>query len=247
MATTERSTRDRPDDISGAQIHFVYAVPIGAEGRGYDIAGDFAVIADLMQEWLETQTGMTWRLDTYNGKLDVSFLPIRWEGAHDPSTIVDAFHNALGQQVRREPDSQKKYAVFFDYDGAQGAFPVEGVAGENVAITLISGPFHEHIAAIAIHEIIHTFGAVAPCAPNATPGKHVSDSHRDIMGGGSLIGGVLDWGKDDYFQHGRANCLDIADNPYWAPTPRELTAARNHSPIGGAHWSIQLRCGGLIR
>ena len=132
---------------------------------------------------------------------------------------------------------------------SQGEFPISGVAGQGqfmMAVTLISGPFHEEIAGTAIHEIIHTFGAVPSCAPNVTPGLHVNDSRLDIMGGGTFIGSVLDWGRDDYFKHGRAGCLDIAvSNPYWAPAPGGSTA-RLHSRSGGGSWSIPLRCGGFI-
>ena len=251
-ATGDRSTMDRPDDISGPQIHFVYAVPVGGNDRGYDRTGDMTVVANLMHTWLQAEAGMTWRLDTYNGQVDVSFLPIQWTGARYAGLIFDAFANALETQPGRQLHPQKTYAVFFDYDGlSQGEFPINGVAGRLgqswMAITLIPGPFHEQIAGTAIHEIIHTFGAVASCAPNANAAFHVDDSRLDIMGGGDFIGGVLDWGRDDYFQHGRAGCLDIAvNNPYWAPAPGGSTA-RPLSRRVGASWSIRLRCGGVIR
>ncbi len=110
---------------------------------------------------------------------------------------------------------QKKYAVFFHYDGSEGVFGPDGVAGSQVAVTLISGPFHENIAAVAIHEVLHTLGAVPHCAPHSTGGFHVNDSRLDIMGGGSYVDGVLDWGNDDYFRHDNAGCRDIEDSPYW--------------------------------
>ena len=56
--------------------------------------------------------------------------------------------------LTRERRCSKKYAVFFDYDDAQGAFPVERVASDTVAITLISGPFHKHIAGGA-QDLLH--------------------------------------------------------------------------------------------
>ena len=92
---TDRATTDRPDDISGAQIHFVYAVPVDAEDDAYDRAGDIAWIADRMQEWLRVEAGMAWRFDSYNGRLDVSFLPIQWQGQRDLGTILQDFQDAL--------------------------------------------------------------------------------------------------------------------------------------------------------
>ena len=104
-ATGDRSTMDRPDDISGPQIHFVYAVPVGGNDRGYDRTGDMTVVANLMHAWLQAEARMTWRLDTYNGQVDVSFLQIQWTGARDHGSIFDAFANALetqpGLQLRR--------------------------------------------------------------------------------------------------------------------------------------------------
>ena len=247
-SVTDRATMDRPDDLSGAQIHFVYAFPEDAEeDRNYDQAGDLAFIADQMQEWLQAEAGMTWRLDTYNGRLDVSSLPIRWQGAQTPSEVINEFRDALEEREGRL-NREKKYAIFFDYDGAQGAFPVEGVASDMLAVTLVSGPLHQHIAGTAIHEVIHTFGAVASCAPNATAGMHVGDSRVDIMGGGGIIGGALDWGRDDYFRHDNAGCLDVADTPYWeGATGGAARTATSDARAVRSRWSIRLRCGGLVR
>ena len=209
----ERVTMDRPDDISGPQIHFVYAVPIGQEDRNYDRTGDIAVIADMMQSWLQVQAGMTWRLDTYNGQLDVSYLPIQIQ-LEARAGIMSALSKALQAQQQRHP--QKIYAVFLESTWG-------GMARDKIAWTGVPGPYHELIAGTAIHEILHTLGAAPPCAPNADDYAHVSDGGgRDIMGGtaGSVGGGpdwvsVLDWGRDDYFGHGRSDCLDVADSPYW--------------------------------
>ena len=245
---TDRATTDRPDDISGAQIHFVYAVPVDAEDDAYDRAGDIAWIADRMQEWLRVEAGMAWRFDTYNGRLDVSFLPIQWQGQRDLGTILQDFQDALEAREGRPLNPQKKYAVFFDYDDAQGVFPVSGVASGNLALTHVSGPYHEHLAGIAIHEIIHTFGAVASCAPNVTGRGHVDDSPVDIMATGGIIGNVLDWGKDDYFRHENAGCLDIADTPYWERSTGDAGfRATSDARAGHSRWSIPLRCGGFVR
>ena len=217
----ERANEDRPDDKDGKQIHFVYAVQVGDESSEYDRDGDIALIATWMQEWLRERAGMIWRFDTHNGELDVSFLPIRFvsEGllgsAEESGGIIAQFTDALEAREGGQLDPPKKYAVFFHYDGSEGVFGPGGVASSQIAVTLIPGPFHEDIASTAIHELLHTFGAVPACAPHATPGSHVTDSRLDIMGGGQYVDGVLDWGNDDYFRHDNAGCLDIEDSPYW--------------------------------
>ena len=220
----ERANVDRPDDQDRKQIHFVYAVPIGDENDEnleYDRDGDIALIATWMQDWLRERTGMTWRFDTHGGEIDVSFLPIRFAASDmdDLSThlegITRQFRDALEAREGGQLDPEKKYAVFFHYDGAEGVFGPDGIADQQIAVTLIHGPFHEHIAGVAIHELLHTFGAVPHCAPHSTPGSHVTDSGLDILGGGGYVDGVLDWGNDDYFRHDNPECLDIEDSPYW--------------------------------
>jgi len=216
-----RANWDRPDDRDGKQIHFVYAVPIGDENLEYDRDGDIALIATWMQEWLRERTGMAWRFDTHGGEIDVSFLPIRFAASDldDLDThlngIIRQFNDALEAREGGQLDPDKKYAVFFHYDGAEGVFGPAGIADEQMAVTLIHGPFHELVAGVAIHELLHTLGAVPHCAPHSTPGSHVNDSDLDILGSGGYVDGVLDWGNDDYFRHDNVGCLDIEDSPYW--------------------------------
>ena len=215
-ATAARSTMDRSDDHTGPQIHFVYAVANQTVDKAYDQAGEIAYAAARMQAWLRAESDMTWRFDTYNGMLDVSYLPMQFRDAVSPGDFVNQLENAL-EQREGNLDPQKKYAIFLQYNDSAGVFPVAGVANSQIAVALIHGPGLVKAESVAIHEIIHTFGAVAGCAPNSTiGGMHVSDSPIDIMGGGgSLMEGVLDFGRDDYFMHDNGACLDIADNAYW--------------------------------
>mgnify|MGYP007116556061 FL=1 len=71
----------------------------------------------------------------------------------------------------------------------------------------------------ALHETLHSLGAVATCAPNHTRAGHVSDDPRDLMYAGDKPWRptMIDVGRDDYFDHGRTGCLDIADSPYLSP------------------------------
>lgn len=70
---------------------------------------------------------------------------------------------------------------------------------------------------LVAHELTHLLGAVGSCAPNSIPGGHVDDDNRDVLYIGSQDRAwdslMLDPGNDDYFNHGRSNCVDIADSP----------------------------------
>jgi hypothetical protein len=68
-----------------------------------------------------------------------------------------------------------------------------------------------------LHDTIHALGVVPTCAPHHTLNGHVSDSPSDLMYSGDAPWTFplrLDIGHDDYFRHGHANCLDLADSPY---------------------------------
>jgi hypothetical protein len=69
-----------------------------------------------------------------------------------------------------------------------------------------------------LHEIIHTLGFVAECAPHHTRAGHVSDYSTDLMYAGSepWKPESLDIGHDDYYGHSRAGCPDLADSAYLA-------------------------------
>ena len=64
-------------------------------------------------------------------------------------------------------------------------------------------------------ELTYLLGAAPDCAPNSDGGSHVTDDNRDVI----WTGGPRDWdnlmldvNRDDYFEHGRADCPDISDH-----------------------------------
>lgn len=71
-----------------------------------------------------------------------------------------------------------------------------------------------------LHEILHTLGFVASCAPHQTLRGHVSDSPNDLMYAGPLPWrpSQLDVGHDDYFRIDNPNCLDFANSVFLDPT-----------------------------
>ena len=208
----ERSMVDRPDDFSGPQIHFVYAVLADGRDDRRDTDGFFLLVAEQMQEWLRGEAGMNWRLDTHQGDVDVSFLSVE----SDSRPTFSLLRNALKEREGGTLNPNKTYAIFLDYDGSYRPLPFTGRGWAELAVTLIN-PHYQHVAGIAVHELIHTFGAVPECAPNHVPGAHVDDHPLDIMSKGTLVGGVLDWNNDDYFRHGRTDCLDTVHNRFWEP------------------------------
>ena len=74
--TLLRSSYDRPDDISGQQFHAVYVVPFGTSDLMYDTGGDIERSMRNAEQWVRSQSGKNIRIDTYQGKIDVTYLPL---------------------------------------------------------------------------------------------------------------------------------------------------------------------------
>lgn len=232
-----RFTENRPDDLSGPQVHAVYALPSDGEDANLDRYGDIATSFEAIQNYLEDQLGYRLRLDTFGGELDVTFLRMPFTnqegdgvGGNLVSRLIDEADAALG----RDPD--RMYAIYYGgrVTGLCGSAPRPGRGG---AVYIhpdgcsnsrpgMSPDEASTYEAVMVHELFHAFGAVPDCAPNLDDGAHVGDDPTDVMYAGVDRGtrdqAVIDTGRDDYFGHGRAGCLDLADTarvPFWEPAP----------------------------
>jgi hypothetical protein len=244
----ERTTSDRPDDVSGPQVHVLYVIPRDGEDRGLDTSGTISRTVDSWQTWLRRQTGgRILRADTFRGALDVSFFRL---------AASDADVAARGQYVREQLEAElyaagytsagKMYAVY--YDGSStwscgGADPEPAVRGNFSALYLKGAPPGAppcasnrlgldppgYLEFAMLHELVHSLGFVPRCAPHARgdyEAGHVSDSPFDLMWSGSEPWRTdrpdemqLDVGRDDYYAHGRSGCPDLASSPYLVDAP----------------------------
>jgi len=248
-----RATADRPDEVTGPQVHVVYAVPADGVDRALDTTGALAASVDAWTRWLAGETGgPRLRLDTSGGELDVTFVRL----ARNDAEIA-----AQGAYVRDELErllaaaglahEAKLYAVYYDgtstYACGGGAWP-PAVNGRVAAMYLhglpagpipcdanrLAGPGEPpgYLDIAMLHELVHTLGFVATCAPHHTLNGHASDSPNDLMWSGDApwqLPPRLDIGRDDYYGHGRADCPDLARSPFMtsvpAPPPPRLVAA----------------------
>jgi hypothetical protein len=235
-----RATVDRPDDVKGPQVHAVYVVPSDGTDRGLDTDGSIDQSVAGWNEWLASQTDGRggFRLDTYQGALDITFF-------RDPET--DAELAAGGAFVRDELErdliaagviplgGNKIYAVYYDgtstYACGGGAYPPDlpGVVGAMYlhgappgaipcdSTTLAPGGVPGYLDFGMLHELMHTLGFVPSCAPHQWREGHVDDAENDLMYSGDPpwdLPPTLDVNHDDYFETGRTDCLDLARSPY---------------------------------
>ena len=240
---SSRSTTDRPDDIMGPQVHVVYVLPSDGTDRHLDTDGTVRNTVGSWETWLSGQTGgRVFRLDTYQGALDITFAQLARPNATMKSygsyvrDTIEKDLTALGLIV-----SPKIYAVYYDGGSAvacgggawppvlpgrvgalylQGAPPGAPACNTNpFAASPTSPPGYLEFS--MIHELMHTLGFVSSLAPHFTAAGHVSDSPTDLMYAGSLpwTPSTLDVGHDDYYNPGGlpSGVLNLAASTYLTP------------------------------
>lgn len=240
-APGERSVLDRPDDVEGPQVHVVFARPVDQEDRELDLDGTLAASVALWNAWLAEQTGgPALRLDTCGGVLDVTYFEVprtdAQVAAQDPyiRNVLEAEMMGAGAI-----DEDKLYAVYYDgastYSCGGGAWPPL-IVGRVAALYLRGevpgsppclqafageGEAPEYLEFAMLHEILHTLGLAATCAPHSDGAGHTNDTPKDLLytGPEPWYPDTLDPDQDDYYGHGKADCPDLARSGLLEPMP----------------------------
>lgn len=250
-----RATADRPDDVTGPQIHVVYAVPADGEDRHLDDNGTIEGSVSSFELWLARETGgKAVRMDTYQGALDITFARLR---------ETEAELAARGRYVREGIEEQLKamgftaqnkiYAVYYDglhlYSCGDAFWPPE-LQGTVVALYLRGLPDFPmpcsanrfaaatdapgYLEYAMVHELVHGLGFVPACAPHHHRSGHVTSPNNDLMWAGDVgyweFPLKLDVGRDDYYDHGRADCADLANSPYLGAYPPQREPVPTSEP-----------------
>jgi hypothetical protein len=212
------ATADRPDVVTGAQVHAIYATP----ADGVDNFGAFAnALADdtvsIDAWWRGQDASRTPRFDLATFPactgLDITFARLPQTGAAIASGGSGAFSaivGSLGSFGYFHPF--KRYLVYYDgpsFDPsvcgtASGQF-ARGPSTAVIWLNACSGGPRDYVAA---HELLHSLGALPAGAPHpcsARDSGHVCDSPLDILqprlSGQPLAAEVLDVNHDDYYGH----------------------------------------------
>ncbi len=243
----ERSLVDRPDEVHGYQVHVIYATPADGPDRGLDTSGSVDTAMHAINTWLaERADGSTLRIDRFKGATDVSFARL----PHNDADYI-AFGDFVRDHVQTDlnamgfNDVNKLYAVFWEGGSSTAcggsAYPPTLIG--NVAAMYLHGtppgatpcsdhPFGEspstpgYLEISMLHEIIHTLGFVASCAPHQHHGGHTSEAPNDLMyqGPEPWVPDTLDIGHDDYYGNGGSGCLDLANSAFLEPLPAAAQA-----------------------
>lgn len=243
-AKTTRSTTDRKDQQTGYQIHALYVLPSNGVDRQFDTNGQIANSVASFNDWLSGQTGgRRLRTDTRKGALDITFRRLSRTDA-DIASEGGFVREAIERELKPAGfnQAQKLYLVYYDGGSnvACGAAPWPPLIPGNVVAMYLkgtppgSGPVcNTNVLGASrtalgywefamLHDTLHAFGLAPSCAPNEYRNGHVSDSPNDLMWAGNApwqLPPKLDIGRNDYFEHGRVDCPDLARSVFLNPLP----------------------------
>ena len=187
-----RALVDRPDDVTGPQIHVVYAVASDGEDLQLDRSPSSPQYRRLtyrnqgrvsihlsfrtIQEWLAEQIGQQLRLDTYRGEIDVSFVRLPFtetEIAADPDAMFDRVQSVVREETRTSKALAIVYHGLAEETVIGGLGEIEGDAAwllmrGFIEVTQFGGdhgweaPYSVDL--VMVHEIFHMMGAAPVCA-----------------------------------------------------------------------------------
>jgi hypothetical protein len=249
-----RATQDRADDTSQYQLHFIYATPADGLDRQLDTTGTLEASVNLWNDWLSARAdGMKLRLDRCQNKIDISFARLSQSTA-DLNAKGPFLRDEINREIRKLgfTASHKIYLVFYegqtlDLSCAQAANP--STRTDSTAVVYLQGTFSNpsippcnshrlgqtqpsYLEFATLHEAFHLLNVnqSLSCSPNAPQGGgHVGDDPNDLMYAGSSpwTPSLVDFGRDDYFKHGKANCYDVAQSVFMDPLPNAAVTPPN--------------------
>ena len=233
---TSSSGVDRlPDATPAYAVHVAYVRTPGAPDRFAEFAprivGDTAAFDAW---WRREDPTRTPRFDLFPapgcasafGALDISNVQL-------PNSIggISVAFQQLRQQLSAEAgfdEAEKAYLVYFD--GSTGQSGEERVCGQGARASFgLPGMAVVYLDScdadegdslrpvVAVHELVHVFGAVERSAPSSCQSGHVCDFGLDLMTailtGEELDEHVLDSARNDYYGHA-GSWTDVQDSTF---------------------------------
>jgi len=205
VVTRDRTVTDMPDDISGAQVHFLYVVPADVADGQLDTNGGMEESIARIERWFMKQTGnQGLRVDTHNGVPDITFVRLPRTDAQLAATLYGPLW-AVGEDLVNAGfnNSAKVYAALYDGRSTLACGGASSPALPKLGAMFLQGwptndprpcrdapgfgtgidrPGYFEIG--LLHEIMHVIGFAPSCAPHVTSDiwrDHVNDSPTDLM------------------------------------------------------------------
>jgi hypothetical protein len=205
-----------PNAVAGFPVHWLYALPSDGADRFATFANAMQTDAEAIDAWWRREDpARTPRNDLAplpcGQQLDLTTLRLQLSGAAlTGDGRFGSIFNALAVGNFRSPFT--KYVVYYDGPVANGDICGQGGSdgsGFGLAVVYVQACADVPTAAVAAHELLHTFGAVPDGAPHDCPEPndgHTCDNQSDLMypfinAGTPLSSMLLDPGRDDYYGH----------------------------------------------
>ena len=236
-----RSLVDRPDDVSGYQVHLVYVVPNGSTDLNVDTNGQIDSWVKEGNAWLNEKVGRGFQFDTFQGITDVTFLSSKHRVSELCRDNCNTLSKLQDEYVTQNPAFDNSKTLLFMLSDELAATSCGWVKNaSNLALTHdfgntsggcnwasskvktgLNGP-----AKTIIHELIHTFGI-----------HHVCMDYSDLMIGtpeckidDNTYGNVpltLDSKRNQYLGSDLAFGIDLLKMPIWS----DGSGSKNYAEI----------------
>ncbi len=241
------SSEDRtPNALAGFPAHWVYAIPSDGQDQFSARANTMQTDAETIDAWWRTQDSTRvprndLTLLSCGFQLDISSVRLP-QSSSQLAASESAFGPIADALIGQGFDSPfSKLVVYFDGPVANDNLCGQAASdrtGFGVAVVFVRSCAGVPSAVVAVHELVHTLGAVPAGAPHNCPPPddgHTCDITTDIMypfvDTIPLTGLSLDPGRDDYYGHG-GSWLDVQDSPWLVQLDRQVPFALTISGPG---------------
>lgn len=228
-----------PNAIAGNPAHWIYAIPSDGQDQLAAWANAMQTDADAIDAWWRAQDPTRVPRDdlaqfSCGLQLDISSVRLQFSGAQLVAT--DETFGLIADSLISKGFESRFTKLLVYYDGPVSRDDLCGQAasdraGFGVAIVYVRACGGVATAIVAVHELVHTLGAVPDGAPHNCPPPddgHTCDAANDLLypyvDEGPLSGLVLDPGRDDYYGHS-GSWLDIQDSPWLVQLDRQASFA----------------------
>jgi hypothetical protein len=205
-----------PNGVAGNPIHWVYVIPSDGPDNLSGLASVMQSDAEEIDGWWRGQDPTrTPRNDvaTFSCGAQLDITTVRTARSSAQLSPLEGRFSAIVGALQQAglSSSFTKYVVFYDGPTADANVCGQGgsdSSGFGVAVVYYRSCSGVSTAAVAAHEVLHTFGAVSRSAPHDCADEnsgHTCDNESDLMypsiGGEPLSSKLLDPGRDDYYGH----------------------------------------------
>jgi hypothetical protein len=246
-----RSTADRPDDLSGYQVHLVYVALKDSADYKLDTNGKIDSWAKEANRWLLARVGHAFIFDTYQGATDVTFIQSSYSatalcrGTCDGLSMLE---NEYQEQDRSYNGSKTTVFIVGDnlstsscgWADTPGNLVImhdlfsEGCnASSDIAEAGISGP-----ASTLTHELIHTYGINHQCFNRSDIMIGTPECTVDKESFGHVTT-TIDTPRKHYIGSEASDGIDLLKMPIWSDVHNNV-AYSQIKPISGNDFVPQL-------